>query len=83
MNPSRPGSSHIHQTANFCDPDEDIIFRIKSLMGPGHYIMLPFVRTLILYALCVLSRGKCPWHIRAAFHARYQVRSLSLFSVER
>lgn len=37
-------------------------------MGPGHYIMLPFVKTLILYDLCELSR-ESPWYIKTAFYA--------------
>lgn len=58
--PSRIDSSQIHQTADFYDPDQDIVFRIKSLMGPGHYIMLAFVKTLILCALGVLRRENVP-----------------------
>lgn len=37
-------------------------------MEPGHYIMLPFVKTLILYDLCELSR-ESPWYIKAALSA--------------
>lgn len=37
-------------------------------MGPGHYIMLPFVKILILHGLCEVSRVS-PWYIKAAFYA--------------